>query len=48
LPGSTHDALVDDDATTDIFEALFDIRSDTQEILRLLREDDDEEQEEES
>lgn len=38
---------VDDDATADIFGALFDIRSDTQEILRLLREDDDEEEEEE-
>jgi hypothetical protein len=30
-----------------VMQALFDIRADTQEILRLLREDDDEEAEEE-
>jgi hypothetical protein len=38
---------VEDETATDIFRARFDIRSDTQEILRLLREDDDEEEEEE-
>jgi hypothetical protein len=37
-------AAVDDDTANAIFEALFDIRKDTQEILRLLREDDDEEE----
>jgi hypothetical protein len=41
------DPFVEDEATADIFEALFDIRSDTQEILRLLTEDDDAEEEEE-
>ena len=39
-------AVRDDDVQT-VMEALFDIRADTKEILRLLREDDDEEEAEE-